>query len=92
MVIKRVGPLSCAKVAGLLYVILGFVFGACFSLLAMAGFASGADSAMPFFFGVGAIVFLPIFYGALGFVGTLVMTSLFNLVVGITGGVEVDAS
>ena len=27
MVIRRVGPLSCAKVAGLLYLILGFIVG-----------------------------------------------------------------
>ena len=43
-------------------------------------------------FGAAAIVVLPIFYGLLGFLGTLIMTSLFNLVVGITGGIEVDAS
>ena len=37
MVIRRVGPLSCAKVAGLLYLILGFVFGAFISLFALGG-------------------------------------------------------
>jgi len=44
------------------------------------------------FMGAGAIVIMPIFYGVLGFIGTLIMASLFNLVVGITGGIEVDAS
>ena len=93
MVIRRVGPLSCAKLAGLLYLILGFIIGACFSLFAMAGsFAGGADGFFPMFMGAGAIVILPIFYGAFGFIGTLIMASLFNLVAGITGGIEVDAS
>ena len=93
MVIRRLGPLSCAKVAGLLYLILGLVIGACVSLFAVAGlFASGTDSPFPMFFGAGAIVILPIMYAAFGFIGTLIMTSLFNLVVGITGGIEVDAS
>ena len=92
MVIRRLGPLSCAKVAGLIYLILGLVFGACLTLVSMLGFAGGTESILQGMFGVSAIVVLPIFYGLLGFLGTLIMTSLFNLVVGITGGIEVDAS
>ena len=92
MVIKRIGPLSCAKITGTLYAILGLVFGACLSLISMLGFAGGTNSVLQGMFGAAAIVVLPIFYGLLGFLGTLIMTSLFNLVVGITGGVEVDVS
>jgi len=94
VVIRRVGPLSCAKIAGLLYLILGFVFGACISLFAMTGlFAGGAgDGPLPMFFGAATIVVLPIFYGVGAFVGALIMASLFNLVAGMIGGVEVDAS
>jgi hypothetical protein len=92
MVITRVGPLSVAKVAGLLYAIIGLVFGVFLSLFAMAGFAAGAsDSPFGTFFGIGAVILLPIFYGCLGFVMTLIMAALFNIVVGVTGGVEVDA-
>lgn len=92
MVITRVGPLSVAKVAGLLYAIIGLLFGVFISLFAMAGFAAGAnDSPFRAVFGVGAVILLPIFYGCLGFVMTLIMSWLFNIVVGITGGVEVDA-
>jgi hypothetical protein len=89
-----VGPLSCAKVAGLLYLILGFVFGACISLFAAIGmFAGDGDGgAFPAFFGAAAVVVLPIFYGGLGFIGTLIMSALFNFVAGIAGGIEVDAS
>ena len=43
-------------------------------------------------FGAGAIVILPICYSVFGFVMTLIMASLFNLIVGITGGIEVDIS
>lgn len=91
MVIRRVGALSCAKVTGLLYVILGLIFGACLSLVSLLGFGGG-NSALQGIFGVGAIVLLPIFYGVLGFLGTLVMAALFNFAAGITGGIEVDAS
>ena len=45
MVIRRVGPLSCAKVAGLLYLIMGFVFGAFVSLFALGGTVRRATGA-----------------------------------------------
>jgi predicted phage tail protein len=94
VVIRRVGPLSCAKVAGLLYLILGFIFGAFMSLFAVGGLlARQTESSLAgMLFGAGAIVILPICYAVFGFVMTLIMASLFNLVVGITGGIEVDAS
>lgn len=92
MVITRVGPLSVAKVAGLLYAIIGLLFGVFISLFATAGFAMGAsDSPFGALFGVGAVILLPIAYGCFGFVAMLIMCWLFNIVVGITGGVEVDA-
>jgi hypothetical protein len=97
MTITRVGPLSAAKVAGLLYVVIGLVAGAFVSLFAMAGAAIGAGSGngdgatFGALFGVGAIILLPIFYGFFGFVGTLIMAALFNVAAGMVGGVEVDA-
>jgi hypothetical protein len=88
-----VGALSCAKVTGLLYLILGLIFGACLSLVSLLGFAGGTYSPLQgIFMGVGAIVMLPIFYGVLGFLGTLLMAALFNFAAGITGGIDVDAS
>ena len=101
MTITRVSPLSAAKVAGLLYVVIGLIFGACVSLFAMlaggmAAAAGGGDNgaAAAFgsaLFGVGAIVILPIFYGFFGFVGTLIMAALFNVAAGMVGGVEIEA-
>jgi hypothetical protein len=45
MVIKRIGPVSCAKITGTLYAILGIVVGAIFSLasLPMAVTASASQ-------------------------------------------------
>ena len=93
MVIKRVGPLSCAKIAGALYVIVGFFAGAFISLLAMAGAFVSQDATVPFagaLFGVGAIVLLPVFYGCLGFVTTLIMAWIYNILASALGGVEID--
>jgi hypothetical protein len=97
MTITRVGPLSVAKVAGLLYVVIGLIAGCVLSVFAMAGglAASAANTEyagpMAALFGVGAIVILPIFYGVLGFIGSLIMAALFNVAAGMVGGIEVDA-
>jgi uncharacterized membrane protein len=97
MTITRVGPLSVAKVAGLLYVVIGLIAGCVLSLVAMVGgFAASAGDAnvagpLAALFGVGAIVILPIFYGVLGFIGSLIMAALFNVAAGMVGGIEVDA-
>jgi hypothetical protein len=93
MVIKRIAPLSLAKVAGTLYAILGLVLGCIFSLVAMAG-AFGAQSSRAAGFGaiigVGAIIFLPILYGVIGFIGTLIAAWLYNVIAGAVGGIELE--
>ena len=90
MVINRIGPLSSAKVVGLLYAILGLVFGAALSLIAaMGGFGHGGGSGGPFF-GVAAVVFAPVAYGLMGFVTTLIIAALYNGLAKLVGGVEID--
>ncbi|HUF48362.1 MAG TPA: hypothetical protein VMM93_11140 [Vicinamibacterales bacterium] len=95
MVIRRVDPVSVGKIAGLLYALMGLIVGALFSLVAMAGasFGSGMGDGAPLagmLFGVGAIIVLPIFYGVLGFVCTLIAAVLYNVVAGIGGGIRID--
>ena len=93
MVIKRVGPLSCAKVAGLLYAALGAIVGVFVALFSLAGaFASDSSggAGLGALLGVGAIVIAPVFYGCLGFVFALIAAALYNVVAGFTGGVELD--
>ncbi len=96
MVIKRIGALSLAKIAAVLYAGIGLLIGAVFALIGMAGFAGqmgGASSALPFggmLFGVGAIVILPICYGVMGFIFTLIGATIFNVAAGLTGGVEIE--
>ena len=66
MVIKRIGPVSCAKISGTLYAAIGLIFGAIFSMVALAGgmAANSSDGAgMGALLGVGAIIVLPVCYG-----------------------------
>ena len=93
MIIKRVGPLSFARISGTLYAFIGLIVGGVFSMITMAGgFASETSSGagIAALLGVGAIVVFPILYGVLGFVATLIGAWLYNLVAGIVGGVELD--
>jgi len=88
-----VEPLSFAKVAGVLYALAGLLFGALFSVISIAGGAFAASEGQnPFgmFLGAGAIVVLPIFYGVLGFITTLIGAVLYNAVASLVGGVEIE--
>jgi uncharacterized membrane protein YjgN (DUF898 family) len=94
MRITYVSPLSLAKVALVLYAVLGLVFGTLFAVLSLFGAAFGAASGeespmIGAFFGVGAVVFLPIFYGGMGAVVAFVGAWFYNLVAGFVGGVEI---
>lgn len=100
--IRRVGVLSVGKVMGLTYALFGLIVGGLFALFSFFGAAFGtamAESAgeaggaiFGALFGVGAIIFLPIFYGILGFLGGVLGAAFYNLVAGAVGGVELELS
>lgn len=95
MIIRRVGVLSVAKIAGVLYALMGLIIGAFISLFAlvgsMAAMGGGNDEAIiGVFFGVGAVVIMPIFYGVLGGIFASISAALYNLVAGFLGGIEVE--
>jgi hypothetical protein len=91
MVLRRIGPLSVAKVSGVVYAMIGLVAGGFLALASLLGGFASQEAGGPFFglfFGAGALIFMPIFYGGIGFLGTLLMAALYNLVAGWVGGVE----
>ena len=93
--VKRIAPGSAFKVGGITYAIMGLLFGILFALISMAGGANipGAQAGVfRLFFGVGAIVFLPIFYGIIGGISGAIGAAIYNLVAGWVGGLEVDIS
>lgn len=94
MILRRIGPFSCAKVSAILYLIVGLIVGAIFSIISLLASSMGGESEfsgmMGMLFGVGSIIFFPIFYGILGFVGGLIGAALYNLVAGMVGGFELD--
>jgi hypothetical protein len=95
MVINRIGAFSLAKVSGMLYALIGLIFGALLSVVSMAGaaFGGGEDAGMfGALFGIGAVIVLPLFYGCMGFIFSLIGAWLYNLLAGMVGGVELDVT
>jgi len=96
MVITRVGALSVAKIAAVVYAGIGLLAGLMFALIGMTGMAAGLASEssggamLGAIFGIGAIVFMPICYAIIGFIGTLIGATIFNAAARMTGGVEID--
>jgi hypothetical protein len=100
MKLNRIGIGSAAKLSGAMYGAMGLIFGLIFGLFSLFGmglasqFAEDTAEAPPAFlgplFGVGAIVFFPLFYGVLGLVIGAVSAALYNLFARLVGGLEVD--
>ena len=67
MVITRVGVLSLGKVLGVMYALLGLIVGALFAIVSLLGAANSqaSDAFAGLLFGVGSVIFLPVFYGVL---------------------------
>jgi hypothetical protein len=98
MVIRRFGVWSVGKLYGALLAAMGLLFGAGIAVVSMIGGAAGAFGAdtpastgpMAMLFGVGAVIFLPIFYGVMGVVVGALSAALYNLFAGMFGGIEVE--
>ena len=96
MVLRSIGVLSCGKIMGAFYALIGLVAGGLLTLASLTGAASqmvqnGADPVLPFMaLGAFAIIFLPMLYGAFGFVGGIIGAAMYNLVAGIVGGLELN--
>lgn len=84
--IRRIDPLSAAKVAAVVYALVGLLF---VPLILFIGTVTPTDPSMPGF-GAGFAIAMPFLYAAAGFVFTLIGAALYNLVAGWVGGVEVE--
>ena len=96
MRIQRIQPVPLAKILGVMYAVMGLVVGALFSLIGMVIPAFGATPqtqnvpGWSLFFGVGAIVVLPVIYGCIGLLSGLIGAALYNVFAKMVGGVVVE--
>ena len=90
-ILRRIGVKSAAKLAGALYVLMGLIVGAVVTLVSLIGVSTGQTPEIPgLLVGVGSIIVFPILYGGMGYIMMAAVATLFNLVAGWTGGLEID--
>ena len=99
MIVRRVRPLSLGKILGAMYVTIGLFAGLIISIVSVLGFAIGSVAApdqlenLPgLLFGAGAVLFIPLVYGTIGFIGGLIAALVYNLIAGVVGGLEIEVA
>jgi hypothetical protein len=90
-IIKSFGVMSVAKIMGVLYACMGLLFAPFFLLFGLLGSMAGqGNNPLAGIVGVFVAVFLPFFYGAVGFIGGAIGALLYNLLSKWVGGFEVE--
>lgn len=96
MILRRIEPMSLAKVYAVIYAVIGLLFGlpmACLSAMmgSMVGSSDYGDAGAAFGgFGLASIIVIPLFAAVAGFIGGLVTAFIYNLVADRVGGVELE--
>jgi len=90
MILKKINALSLAKIYGAIMAFTGLIFGVLLAIINL----SLPQTAQPMMFyssfGLLSVIFLPIFYGIIGFIAGLVTGIIYNLVSKYVGGLELD--
>ena len=100
--IRKIDVWSTAKMFALLYGALGLIFGlifGCFAAITLlagtsASAAAGLDAGIGGLFGTGIgllyAVCMPFLYAVMGFIFGAIITVIYNLIAGWTGGIQMD--
>lgn len=83
--ISRVYPMQAGKIMAFVYGIMGAIL-APFILLGTL-FGENSEGAV---FGIIFALLVPLFYAAMGFVGGIIGSAIYNFAAGIMGGIKVD--
>ena len=94
MKIESIEPVSAGKINGLISACAGLLAGVFWTLFTLLGAGlssefSAVGGGGTVLFGAAAIVFMPILYGILGFIGGVLFALLYNLVARVAGGLEI---
>jgi len=95
--IKKIDPMSAAKIEGVMGVVFGLIAGLCMVILGagvrgmMGGYGYGYGyGSMMSGLGFAAIIIMPIMYGILGFIAGGIVAWVYNLISGWIGGIEIE--
>ncbi len=88
MILRRIEPMSLAKVYAVIYAVIGLLFGlpmACFGAM-MGSMVGNGDGGI----GLASIIVFPLVAAIGGFIGGLLTAFVYNLVADRVGGVELE--
>ncbi|OGG15154.1 hypothetical protein A2773_04665 [Candidatus Gottesmanbacteria bacterium RIFCSPHIGHO2_01_FULL_39_10] len=89
--IKKVNPVSIAKLLAVIYGFLGLIVGAFTTLGSLLGLgAAGKNMVFGLVLGGASIIVMPLLYAVMGFIGGFIGGLLYNFAVKYTGGLEVE--
>lgn len=90
-VLKKIDALSLARVITVIYAIIGLFMGLFY--YAMGQVLPSEElmlSAAPYIYSAWMILIMPVAYAIMGFIGSLIIAGLYNVVAKKTGGVKLD--
>ncbi len=89
VIIRRLDPMSVAKLEGLLLAIVGLIVGI---FVAITTVASGVSAGLGIGAGLGvfAIIAMPIAYGIFGFIGGGLGAVIYNFCASKVGGIKIE--
>jgi phosphotransferase system glucose/maltose/N-acetylglucosamine-specific IIC component len=93
--LKRVGVVSAGMISGVLGAIGGLLGGGMFflfSLLVGLSPQNNNQGAAAVGAGIGVVIFAPLLYGAAGFIGGVIYAFIYNILAGMTGGLQMEFS
>lgn len=94
--LKRVGVMSAGIFMGTASALLGLLMGGFIFLLSLVGIGAGGPggpanpAAALIGLGFAAVIALPVFYGIAGFIGGAFYAFVYNIISGMTGGLEME--
>ncbi|MGB1251222.1 MAG: hypothetical protein ACPG8W_11445 [Candidatus Promineifilaceae bacterium] len=91
--VKSVGVVSFAKVAAVIYGLIGVLYGGLFFLTSLIGASFAEELGMGGFGilgGLAALVLIPLLFAFIGFIGGLIGGFLYNIALKFAGGLEIE--
>jgi len=89
--LKRIDPVKAGIIYGALLALLSLIIILPVMLIfSAAGLSSGQAGMGPMFGGGLAMLFIPIVYGIIGFIGGLLGTALLNFILSKTNGLDIE--
>lgn len=87
--IKKIAPRSLANISGAVYFFFGFIFGLFMFVISIIAGAEG-ETARSLWFGIGALVLIPLAYGAAGWLGGYLSAFIYNFFAKKVGGIKIE--